>query len=166
MKISHRLLVLAFALVFASAPLAANAAGFTVTSNGLADNAMMPDEMRGSAPDANKVSCGGTDKAPGVSWANPPAKTESYAILEVDPDGRAGLGVNHWVLYNIPVSATGINTADVAAGKYTQGKPPATRSAIARRVRRSAWARTTTSSRSLRSTHRPRYRPASITMAS
>jgi Raf kinase inhibitor-like YbhB/YbcL family protein len=122
MKIAFRLLICTVTVLFASAPIAANAAAFVVSSNGLADNAMMPAEMGASTPDANKVSCGGTDKAAGLSWANPPDKTQSYALLEVDPDGRAGLGVNHWVVYNIPVSATGINTAEIAAGKYTPGK--------------------------------------------
>jgi hypothetical protein len=117
------MLILAFALLFASLPVAANAAGFVISANGQTDNAMLPAAMGFDKMDSSGArSCGGVNQAPGFSWANPPAKTTSYAILEVDPDGRAGLGVNHWVIYNIPGSASGISAADIAAGKYTPGR--------------------------------------------
>ena len=125
MHTTHRMLILAFAVLFASLPVAANAAGFVISTNGEADNALLSADMGYDKMDASGVhSCGGVNKAPGFSWAKPPDKTQSYAILEVDPDGRGGLGVNHWVIYNIPVSATGITTADIAAGKYTPGRGP------------------------------------------
>jgi Raf kinase inhibitor-like YbhB/YbcL family protein len=123
MKTTYRMLILAFAVLFTSLPVAANAAGFVVSTNGVTDNTLMTAEYGYDKMDSSNVrSCGGTNKAPGFSWANPPPKTESYAILEVDPDGRGGLGVNHWVIYNIPGSAAGINTADIAAAKYTPGR--------------------------------------------
>jgi Raf kinase inhibitor-like YbhB/YbcL family protein len=123
MQTTYRMLILAVAVLFTGLPLAANAAGFVISANGIADNAMLTPDMGYDKLDASGVrSCGGVNKAPGFSWSNPPDKTQSYAILEVDPDGRAGLGVNHWVIYNIPVSASGISTADIAAGKYTTGR--------------------------------------------
>ena len=118
----YRMLVLAFAVLFASLPVAANAAGFVISANGMADNAMLSKDMGFDKASSEGRPCGGVNRAPGFTWANPPDKTQSYAILEVDPDGRAGLGVNHWVIYNIPASATGINTAEIAAGKYTPGR--------------------------------------------
>jgi Raf kinase inhibitor-like YbhB/YbcL family protein len=122
MQTTYRMLILAFTVLFASLPVAANAAGFVISANGQADNAMLPAAMGFDKQDASGKSCGGINQAPGFSWSNAPAKTTSYAILEVDPDGRGGLGVNHWVIYNIPGSATGISTADIAAGKYTPGR--------------------------------------------
>ncbi|HEY5350739.1 MAG TPA: YbhB/YbcL family Raf kinase inhibitor-like protein [Candidatus Lustribacter sp.] len=123
MQTSYRVLVLAFAVLFAGLPAAARAAGFVISANGEADNALLPAAMGFDKMSSDGVhSCGGTNKAPGFSWENPPAKTTSYAILEVDPDGRAGLGVNHWVIYNIPGAATGISAAEIAAGKYTPGR--------------------------------------------
>jgi Raf kinase inhibitor-like YbhB/YbcL family protein len=123
MQTTYRMLILALAVLFMSLPVAANAAGFVISANGMADDAMLTPDMAFDQMDASNVrSCGGVNKGPTLAWANPPAKTESYAILEVDPDGRAGLGVNHWVIYNIPVSASGISTADIAAGKYTTGR--------------------------------------------
>lgn len=122
MKISYRLFVLAFALLFASLPLAASAAGFVISATGIAEDTILPADMGFSGPDGNKVSCGGTNRAPSLTWANAPAAAQSFAILEVDPQGQAGAGVNHWVLYNIPQSATGITTSEAAAGKYTPGR--------------------------------------------
>jgi Raf kinase inhibitor-like YbhB/YbcL family protein len=116
------MLVLAFALLFASAPLAAGAAGFSLTAAGLADNALMSPDMGFNKSDAKGVSCGGMNRAPSLSWSSAPAGTQSYAILEIDPSGAGGAGVNHWVVYNIPASATGITTAEVADGKYTPGR--------------------------------------------
>jgi hypothetical protein len=117
-----RPLVLAFTLLFSSLPLSANAAGFAVSAIGFADDALLPAAMGSNASDANKRPCGGTNKAPGFTWTNPPEKTQSFAIVEVDPDGRRGLGSNHLVEYNIPGSASGITTAEIAAGKYTPGR--------------------------------------------
>jgi Raf kinase inhibitor-like YbhB/YbcL family protein len=114
-------LALAFAL--GSAPGAASAAGFTVSSNGYPDNALFTADMGYDKMSSDGVhSCGGVNKAPGFSWTNVPAGTQSFAILEVDPDGAGGMGVNHWVIYNIPGPVTTISTADIAANKYTPGR--------------------------------------------
>lgn len=49
--------------------------------------------------DAN---CGkGQQMSPQVSWSNLPEGTRSVALLMFDPDGAKGLGVSHWVAYNI-----------------------------------------------------------------
>ena len=123
MKISFGLALVAVAFLFAGLPAAAGAAGFTITTDGLADNAMLPKADAYDKMSADHVHpCGGVNHAPGFAWANVPAKTQSFAILEVDRDGRLGLGVNHWVIYNIPAAATGISSAEIAAGKYTPGR--------------------------------------------
>lgn len=123
MLTTYRLLIFAFAVLFTSLPVAASAAAFTLSADGMADNTLLPAAMGFDGKDASGAhSCGGVNRAPSLSWVNPPDKTQSYAILEVDPDGRAGLGVDHWVLYNIPGSAAGISSADITAGKYTTGR--------------------------------------------
>jgi Raf kinase inhibitor-like YbhB/YbcL family protein len=122
MKMTYRLLIVAFVLLFTGLPVAADAAAFTITTSGFADNALLPADMAFDKNDARGHSCGGVNKAPGWTWSNEPAKTASFAILVVDPGGQAGAGVNHWVEYNIPASATGISTADIAAVKYTNGR--------------------------------------------
>jgi len=123
MKIAYRVLILALCVFFAGVPAIANAAGFAISTNGYADDAILPasDGYDKMSPD-NVHLCGGTNHAPGFSWVNPPANTQSYAILVVDPDGREGLGVNHWVVYNIPGTANGVSTADIAGAKFTPGR--------------------------------------------
>jgi Raf kinase inhibitor-like YbhB/YbcL family protein len=86
---------LAGALLCASAGIA-HAAGMQVTSASFADGATIP-ALHGN----NTNDCGGKGVSPQVSWSNLPAGTKSVAVLLSDPDGAMGLGVSHWVAYNI-----------------------------------------------------------------
>jgi Raf kinase inhibitor-like YbhB/YbcL family protein len=49
-------------------------------------------------------SCDGEDISPPLRWSDPPAGTESFALIADDPDAPVGTWV-HWVLYNIPADA-------------------------------------------------------------
>ena len=122
MKKCPRMLVLAVAVLFMSLPSTVNAAQFVVVTNGYNDNAILPVEMGWDKNDAAGNSCRGKNTAPGWSWLGASDKAQSFAILIVDPGGAGGAGVNHWVVYNIPGTATGISTADIAAAKYSQGR--------------------------------------------
>jgi Raf kinase inhibitor-like YbhB/YbcL family protein len=55
-------------------------------------------------------SCKGRDISPALSWTEPPANTQSFALIMDDPDAPSGTWV-HWVIYNIPTSARGLNEA-------------------------------------------------------
>ncbi|MBS0655174.1 MAG: YbhB/YbcL family Raf kinase inhibitor-like protein [Verrucomicrobia bacterium] len=57
--------------------------------------------------------CQGSDQSPLLRWKNSPAGTKSFALIVDDPDAPVGIWV-HWVLYDIPASASAIN----------QGVPP------------------------------------------
>jgi len=48
-----------------------------------------------------KYTCDGPDLSPGLSWSDPPANTQSFALIADDPDAPAGTWV-HWVLYDLP----------------------------------------------------------------
>jgi Raf kinase inhibitor-like YbhB/YbcL family protein len=48
-----------------------------------------------------KYSCTGKDISPALTWSEPPAGTQSLALIMDDPDAPGGTWV-HWVLYNIP----------------------------------------------------------------
>jgi len=53
---------------------------------------------------------GGLNMAPGVSWSAGPAGTQSYALfMEGEGGGRIDPTV-HWIVYNIPASATRLPT--------------------------------------------------------
>lgn len=48
-----------------------------------------------------KYSCRGKNLSPALAWTEPPAGTQSFALIVDDPDAPMGTWV-HWVLYNIP----------------------------------------------------------------
>jgi Raf kinase inhibitor-like YbhB/YbcL family protein len=85
----------------------AHAAGMQVTSSSFKENGKMP---KIHASDA--AGCNGKNVSPQVSWSHLPAGTQSVAVILADPDGGKGLGVVHWVAYNI----------DAARGKLKQGE--------------------------------------------
>jgi len=104
-----RPLIATLAVLLAALPIAAVAqsTGFVISAVGMADNGLLTKEGGSDTLSSDgKRPCGGLNRAPGFTWANAPAKTASFAILEEDPDGRVGLGVHHWVHYNIPASVT------------------------------------------------------------
>ena len=59
--------------------------------------------------------CQGADESPPLSWSGLPAGTKSVALIVDDPDApdpaAPQLTWVHWVLYNIPPTATGLNEA-------------------------------------------------------
>jgi Raf kinase inhibitor-like YbhB/YbcL family protein len=50
-----------------------------------------------------KFSCNGDDTSPALTWTEPPAGTQSFALIMDDPDAPMGTWV-HWVIFNIPAS--------------------------------------------------------------
>ena len=122
MNVFSRLAAALFALTLSAFPAAAMAAPFTLTATGVPDNAMLFKDGGFDKNGGDGTPCGGTNKAPGWTWTGVPDKTQSFAILELDPDGAGGMGVSHYVIYNIPGSAPGLSSDDVAAAKFTTGR--------------------------------------------
>lgn len=91
----------------------AEAAPFSLASPSFTDGGML---TRKNAADDPMRMCGGQNVSPALAWTNVPAKTRSFVILLLDPDGLAGQGVSHWVGYGIPVSVTSL-----AEGELTRG---------------------------------------------
>ncbi len=56
----------------------------------------------------NGMGCNGQNVSPALQWSNPPAGTNSFAVTMYDPDAPTGSGWWHWVMYNIPASATSL----------------------------------------------------------
>ena len=52
----------------------------------------------------------GRDISPSLGWENPPPGSPSFALICDDPDAPVGTGV-HWVIWNLPASARGLNEA-------------------------------------------------------
>lgn len=92
---------------------AASAAGFTLSSADIAPNATLTQNQV-----FNGFGCSGKNISPVLSWSGAPAGTQSYALTVYDPDAPTGSGWWHWVVINIPASATSIaKGAGTADGK-------------------------------------------------
>lgn len=78
-----------------------------------------------------KYSCKGENISPPLAWDEPPAGTQSFALVMDDPDAPAGT-FDHWVVIHIPADVRalpenmprGMKFDDVAAlfGRNSSGK--------------------------------------------
>jgi Raf kinase inhibitor-like YbhB/YbcL family protein len=73
---------------------------------------------------AAKYTCDGADFSPPLEWTGSPTGTKSFALICDDPDAPMGTWV-HWVIYDIPPTATmlaeGITREKDLPGGGTQG---------------------------------------------
>src|SRR6476660_3202727 len=65
---------------------------FAITSSSFKDGTVLDKKYVGNIK-ANP-NCVGDNISPALSWSNPPADTKSFAILVVDPEGRAPAGAH------------------------------------------------------------------------
>jgi Raf kinase inhibitor-like YbhB/YbcL family protein len=70
---------------------------FSLTSTAFAPGAEIP----------SKHSCDDANVSPPLAWSGTPPGTTALALIVDDPDAPAGAWV-HWVLYDLPGSATGL----------------------------------------------------------
>ena len=116
-------LLVIFGVILASWHTAANAAEpFMLTSSAFKDGTPLQKKNANNTP--GNANCVGENVSPPLSWSNPPAGTKSFAITMIDPEGRGGTGVVHWVAYGIPASVTGFAEGEVSkpSDKYVGGK--------------------------------------------
>ncbi len=98
--------VLALTLAVAL-PAAARGQQMTMTVSGFPDGGTIPVRFSQAAPDA--APGGGT--SPAISWSNAPDGTRSFLLNMHDMEvARGGTTEDqaHWVVWNIPASATGL----------------------------------------------------------
>jgi Raf kinase inhibitor-like YbhB/YbcL family protein len=50
-----------------------------------------------------RFTCEAADVSPALAWTDPPLGTQSFAIIEDDPDAPSGTFV-HWVVYDLPAA--------------------------------------------------------------
>jgi Raf kinase inhibitor-like YbhB/YbcL family protein len=122
----HIVAAAAATLALGLATTTADAAGvLTLKSSTFQDGRMMPKKMANNqANSKNNPNCVGDNVSPQLSWTNVPDGTKSFVLLMVDPEGRGGAGVNHWVAYGIPASLTGFAEGETSkeSDKYVGGK--------------------------------------------
>jgi Raf kinase inhibitor-like YbhB/YbcL family protein len=116
----------AAALSIGFAATAAQAADpFSIKSTTFADGKIMPKKVANTKENGGgNPNCVGENVSPELSWSNVPEGTKSFVLLMVDPEGRGGAGVNHWVAYGIPATVTGFAEGETskASDKYVGGK--------------------------------------------
>jgi Raf kinase inhibitor-like YbhB/YbcL family protein len=83
---------------------------FRITTPSFADGADIP----------LRHTCDGDDRSPRLAWSDPPAGTQSFALIVDDPDAPGGT-FTHWVLYNIPAEAREIGQGGSAGTAGTNG---------------------------------------------
>ena len=73
-----------------------------------------------------RYTCEGQDAAPPLAWAGAPAGTKSFALIVDDPDAPDPKAPKrtwvHWVLYDIPASATALPEGGVLPHGTRQGR--------------------------------------------
>jgi len=92
---------------------------FTVTSPDFRDGGPLPVSAEFGGQFAAQVGCFGKNLAPELNWRHAPAATAGYALLVNDMDAALAGGWHHWIVYNIPGSATRLRGHGVL--QYTQG---------------------------------------------
>jgi Raf kinase inhibitor-like YbhB/YbcL family protein len=87
------------------------------------------DAFNAGEPIPRDYTCEGSDRSPPLSWRGAPVETKSFALIVDDPDAPDPAAPKtiwvHWVAYNIPASATGLQE------NATRGSmPPGTREGL------------------------------------
>jgi Raf kinase inhibitor-like YbhB/YbcL family protein len=84
---------------------------FVLRSPNFAEQATLPKEQVHHAMDA-----GGQNVSPELTWSGAPEGTKSFALTMYDPDAPTGSGWWHWVVFDIPASATSLPKGAGVAG--------------------------------------------------
>ncbi len=90
------------------------AQAFTLRGPGLGDQLSLDQVYSG-------FGCQGRNLSPELDWGQAPAGTKSFAVTVYDPDAP-GQGWWHWLVWNIPASASGLKTG--AGGQGANLLPP------------------------------------------
>lgn len=95
---------------------------FNLASPAIKDFGLLNKKYAGNAK--GNPNCDGEGVSLPLHWSNAPASTKSFAIIMVDPVGRGGLGVVHWLAYDIPAATTSLKTGEASStsAPFPQGK--------------------------------------------
>ena len=67
-----------------------------------------------------KYTCDGDDLSPALRWSDIPPNTKSFVLICEDPDAPSGT-FTHWVLYNLPPTATEMPEGVSAEARLANG---------------------------------------------
>lgn len=96
--------LLAALLPCSALAVAGSQGALSISSSSFTDGGVIALQQVGPDP-----ACGaGEERTPQLSWDNLPAGTQSLALIMFDPDGGKGIGVVHWIAYNIDPAQDGL----------------------------------------------------------
>jgi Raf kinase inhibitor-like YbhB/YbcL family protein len=104
-------------------PVARAADVLTLTSSAVQDNGILA--TKNACGDKQRSpNCVGENISPPLAWSNAPDSTKSFALVLVDPEGRAPTGVTHMVVYGIPADVKGFAEGELSkpSDKFVGGK--------------------------------------------
>jgi hypothetical protein len=67
-----------------------------------------------------QYTCDGDDISPPLQWTEPPANTQSFALIMDDPDAPVGTW-DHWILFNIPAGVRELPAAAAPPAGSVEG---------------------------------------------
>jgi Raf kinase inhibitor-like YbhB/YbcL family protein len=91
-------------------PDTANTTTMQLTSPAFANGEAIPDKYTGQADDIS----------PRLEWTGAPLNTKSFALICEDPDAPMGT-FTHWLIYNVPGTATGLSQNIAKTGTLPDG---------------------------------------------
>ena len=119
----YALVSLLFAGALALSFGAARADVLVLTSSALKDNDQLA--VKNACADKQRSpNCVGENISPPLAWSGAPEGTKSFAIVMLDPEGRAPAGVVHMVIYGIPGDVKGFAEGELSkeSEKFVGGK--------------------------------------------
>src|SRR6185369_1190587 len=117
---SIRFLLIATVIVFGILPVAAQGPAMTMTVAGFPDGGQIPVKYSQAAPGAAP----GEGTSPAITWTNAPAGTQAFVLNMRDMDVARNKTTDdqaHWVVWNIPGTATGLPEGAPKGPKLANG---------------------------------------------
>ena len=99
-----RTISLTAASLFGGLLAAGTAQALTLTSPDIKPGGKIADEQV-----FNGFGCTGANVSPELHWSGAPKGTKGFALNVYDPDAPTGSGFWHWVVFNIPPTATALD---------------------------------------------------------
>ena len=78
-------------------------------------------DFQNNQPIPARLTCDGANQPPQIVWSGAPKSVKSFALTVVDPDAPGG-EFTHWLVFNLPGTATALSTGSGVEGKNDFGK--------------------------------------------
>src|SRR5215469_2767111 len=92
---------------------AARADVLSLTSSAVKDDGELA--VKNACADKQRSpNCVGENVSPPLAWSGAPDTTKSFALVLIDPEGRAPVGVTHMIVYGIPANVKGFAEGELS----------------------------------------------------